>query len=380
MIKKYLFAAFFCLLGTSGFVMQACAQNAKSNEIFIGQTVPLSGALAASSAEMIVGSKLYLDSINANGGVRGKKIKLVQIDDGSDPKRSAENTKKLIADGALAIFLPRGTPNAELMVAVTEAAGVAMVAPSTGANSLHEPLKRTVFNVRSKYQAELIKSMQLLVAQGHKKFAYFGSTDTFGKDVKIGFDKAVKDFNLTVTGVELVDIRDPKLDVVAPVDRLLAGKPAVVIMQVNLTTGARAIIHVKKTGNPVQIIALSNLALKGFVTALGESGRGVMVSQVFPSVTVLNTSFGRFVNKLVSESGLGDATPGHAEGVAAAMVLVEGLRRAGASPTRESVINGLEAIKGFDLGGVLITYGPNDRTGSDFVELSIIDKRGRFLQ
>jgi branched-chain amino acid transport system substrate-binding protein len=380
MTKTFSAAALFCLLTVNGFTSSAFAQSAKSNEILIGQTVPLSGTLMASSAEMIVGSKLYLDSINASGGVRGRKIKLIQIDDGSDPKRSAENTKKLIADGVLAIFLPRGTSNAELMAKVTEEAGIAMVAPSTGANTLHEPPMRTVFNVRSKYQAELIKSMQLLVAQGHKKFAYFGTTDNFGKDVKTAYDKAIQDFKLTATGVELVDNRDPKVDVVAPMDRSLAGNPAVIIVQINLAAGSRAIIHAKATGKPVQIVALSNVALKGFVTALGDSGHGVMVSQVFPSATVLNTPFGRAVNRLVVESGIKDATPGHAEGVAAAMVLVEGLRRAGASPTRESVISGLEAIKGFDLGGVLISYGPNDRTGSDFLELSIIDKRGRFLQ
>lgn len=380
MTKKYLTITFICLLTLAGFKTNAFAQNTKSNEILIGQTVPLSGTLMASSAEMIVGANLYLNSINASGGVRGRKIKLVQIDDGSDPKRSAENTKKLIADGVLAIFLPRGTSNAELMAKVTEEAGVAMVAPSTGANTLHEPPMRTVFNVRSKYQAELIKSMQLLVAQGHKKFAYFGTTDNFGKDVKAAYDKAIQDFKLTATGVELIDNRDPKVDVVAPIDRLLAGNPAVIIVQINLATGSRAIIHAKASGKPVQLVALSNVALRGFITALGTSGHGVMVSQVFPSVTVLKTSFGRTVNKLVVDAGIGDATPGHAEGVAAAMVLVEGLRRAGASPTRETIINGLEAIKDFDLGGVMISYGANDRTGSDFLELSIIDKRGRFLQ
>jgi branched-chain amino acid transport system substrate-binding protein len=380
MTKKHLVTAFVGLLMAAGFNAHAFAQNAKSNEILIGQTVPLSGTLMASSAEMIVGSKLYLDSINVKGGVRGRKIKLVQIDDGSDPKRSAENTKKLIADGVLAIFLPRGTSNSEQMAKVTEDAGVAMIAPSTGANTLHEPPMRTVFNVRSKYQAELIKSMQLLVAQGHKKFAYFGTTDNFGKDVKAAYDKAIQDFKLTATGVELVDNRDPTVDVVVPIDRLLAGHPTVIIVQINLATGSRAIIHAKATGKPVQLVALSNVALKGFITALGSSGHGVMVSQVFPSVTVLKTPFGRIVNKLLVDSGINEATPGHAEGVAAAMVLVEGLRRAGASPTRESMINGLEAIKDFDLGGVIISYGPNDRTGSDFLELSIIDKRGRFLQ
>jgi ABC-type branched-subunit amino acid transport system substrate-binding protein len=83
---------------------------------------------------------------------------------------------------------------------------------------------------------------------------------------------------------------------------------------------------------------------------------------------------------------LAKATPGAVvshqamEGFAAAKVLVEGLRRAGKQPTRESFIKGLESIHGFDLGGLSADYSPTDHTGTEYVELSMIGRSGGFVQ
>jgi hypothetical protein len=68
------------------------------------------------------------------------------------------------------------------------------------------------------------------------------------------------------------------------------------------------------------------------------------------------------------------------EGFISAKVLVEGLRRAGRNLTREGLIRGLESMKKVDLGGVMVTYGPDDHSGSEFVELTMIDKQGRFIR
>jgi hypothetical protein len=68
------------------------------------------------------------------------------------------------------------------------------------------------------------------------------------------------------------------------------------------------------------------------------------------------------------------------EGFVSAKVLVEGLRRAGRNPTRESFIRGLEAMQKVDLGGLMVTYGADDHTGSEFVELTMIGKDGQLVR
>ena len=68
------------------------------------------------------------------------------------------------------------------------------------------------------------------------------------------------------------------------------------------------------------------------------------------------------------------------EGFISAKVLVEGLRRAGRKLTREGFVHALESIRKLDLGGVLITYSPDDHTGSEFVEMTMIGRGGRFVR
>jgi ABC-type branched-subunit amino acid transport system substrate-binding protein len=83
---------------------------------------------------------------------------------------------------------------------------------------------------------------------------------------------------------------------------------------------------------------------------------------------------------LAKAKNITDVSPAMLEGFASAKVLVEGLRRAGANPTGEKVRAALEAIRGFDVGGLELSYSPSDHTGLDFVDLSIINKDGKFTR
>ena len=93
-------------------------------QIRIGQTAGYSGASASSVSETIAGAKLYLDSVNAQGGVNGQQIELVSLDDKFDPALAAENAKKLIADPkVMALFLNRGTPHSEAIMPLLKVFG-----------------------------------------------------------------------------------------------------------------------------------------------------------------------------------------------------------------------------------------------------------------
>ena len=88
-------------------------------QILVGQTAGFTGPVAAGVKETTDGAKLYIDSINAKGGVHGQKIELVSLDDKFDPKLAAENARKLVEEqNVLALFLNRGTPHTEAIAAV----------------------------------------------------------------------------------------------------------------------------------------------------------------------------------------------------------------------------------------------------------------------
>jgi ABC-type branched-subunit amino acid transport system substrate-binding protein len=124
---------------------------------------------------------------------------------------------------------------------------------------------------------------------------------------------------------------------------------------------------------------LSNNSSEAFLSALGSDGRGVIVSQVTPAPHLSTTMLGQEYKVAARETG---APMSYAamEGFVSAKVLVEGLRRAGRNPTREGLINALESMGRHDLGGMVMSYGPNNHSGSDYVELTIIDKYGRFIR
>ena len=112
----------------------ARAQGITPTEIVIGQTSSFSGAIAGQVKEQTEGAKLYIDWVNANGGVNGRKIRLESLDDAFDAKRAAQNARTLIQKGVFALFPTRGTPQNEAILPVLKETGTPLVAPSTGAN------------------------------------------------------------------------------------------------------------------------------------------------------------------------------------------------------------------------------------------------------
>ena len=138
----------------------ACAQ------IVIGQTAGITGTAAAGVKETTDGAKLYLDSVNAKGGVNGQTIELISMDDKFDPKLAAANAKVLITEkNVVALFLNRGTPHTQAIMPLLAEYKVPLVGPSTGAMALHKPVNPWVFNVRATYQREaecLVQHLSLI--------------------------------------------------------------------------------------------------------------------------------------------------------------------------------------------------------------------------
>jgi hypothetical protein len=141
-------------------------------QIFIGQTAGFTGAVAAGVKETTDGAKLYFDTVNGRGGVNGQKIELVSLDDKFDLKLAGENARKLIEEqNVAALFLTRGTPHTLAVIPHLDKHGVALVAPSTGAMVLHQPVSRHVFNVRATYQPEAEKVITHLASMGITRIA-----------------------------------------------------------------------------------------------------------------------------------------------------------------------------------------------------------------
>lgn len=364
-------------LGAIALGLLALWSAAAQSQILVGQTTGVTGQIAPTVKETNLGAMLYIDMVNAQGGIRGEKIEVITLDDQFDPQRARANAIHLITQRqVVALFLTRGTPHNEGIVPVLDQYGVPLLGPSTGSLVFHQPVLRHVFNVRSAYRREAERAIAHLATLATTRIAVLHVDDSFGADGLAGAQAGFAAARLQPVVVASFDRSKP--DFSSAVQGLIATQSQAVLIIGSGTAVTTGIHAAKKAGVRAQFLTLSNNASDGFIKQLGADAHGVIVTQVLP-----HTFAYRFVEEatlLARARQINTVTPAVLEGFTAAKVLVEALRRTTGKPTRASVQAALESMHKFDLGGLEISYSPSDHTGLDFVDLSIIGPTGKFLR
>ena len=364
-----LYPTLFAALLLTGLAAPASAQ------IRIGQTAGFSGAVASSVKEATDGAKLYFDAVNARGGIAGQKIELISLDDKFDPKLTLENTRKLIDQGVVSLFLTRGTPHTQAIMGLLTEAKVPLVGPSTGAMALHNPVHPWIFNVRATYQREAERAIAHLSMVSIRRIALVQVDDSFGADAAVGALRGLKGVGLAPVAYEKYDRAKPDFAPIMP--KVMAADPQAVMFIGSGTAVVDGMKALRAAGSRAQLVTLSNNASAGFVKGLGELAHGVVVSQVFPPERSLALPIVKEASDLAKIKG-SELTPAMLEGFAAAKVLVEGLRRTGREPTRAGLKRALESFDHVNIGGLELSYSPSNHTGLDYADLSIVGQDGRF--
>jgi ABC-type branched-subunit amino acid transport system substrate-binding protein len=357
-----------------------CGSGLVHAQIRIGQTTGLTGPVAASVKDINVGAKLYLDSVNASGGINGQRIVLISMDDKFEVPLAVANAKKLIADESIvALFLNRGTPHAQALLPLLEEGRIPLIAPSTGAMALHNPVNPWVFNVRATYQLEAEKLTRQLGMSGLDQVAVLYVNDSFGEDATLGTLKVFKEAGKTPALYEAIDRVKP--DYTAVVQKILAIRPVNIIIIGSVGSVSEGIKALRAAGSKANIATLSNNASAGFVKLLGDNAPGIIVSQVFPSERRASLPMITEAVSLANTHKIGQLTPAMIEGFAAAKVLVAGLKRAakeGKGVSRATLVRALETFSRVDIGGLEVSFSPTDHTGLGFADVSIIGSNGTF--
>lgn len=359
--------------------LAAAETGVSDGSILIGQSVPLSGPAQELGIEMQLGAKLYFDHINAQGGVNGRKVKLLTLDDGYEPDRATANTRQLIEkDDVFALFGYVGTPTSLAALKVSNPAGVPFVGAFTGAEALRMPFNRLIFNVRASYGDETEKIVEQFTSLNVKRIAVFYQNDAYGNAGLTGVEKAMAKRDLKLVATATVERNSS--DVAAAVKTLIAAKPDMVVMVTTYKSSAAFINAMRAAGSAAQFYTVSFVGSRALANELGAAGAGVGISQVVPFPWARTVPVVRDYQKLLAASGSGrDVSFTSLEGYIAARVFVEGLRRAGKELTRDKFISAMENLRNFDAGGFTVNFTPGNHNGSTFVELTIIRKDGSFL-
>jgi branched-chain amino acid transport system substrate-binding protein len=372
---KNLTSAVFALLVL---ISQTGTASAQNGPIIIGQTADFSGPQSALVKDTTAAALAYFNKINAEGGIRGRKIELKSLDDGYDVTRTVNNVRTLAQDKTvMALMLSRGTSNAEALLPVLTELKMPLLGPVGGSRVLHSPPNRYMFNLRPPYQTEVSKAIGQLVAQGITQLAVVYTDDAFGKDAVVGFDQAMAERKLKP--VARASIPRGSSDVATAVEQLAQAKPQATV-GLCIAKGCVALVAAMRAkGISSQFVSLSNTSSEAYIKDLGANSRGVIVTQVFPYPQSGVSAVAKELRDLAKKANFTSSYT-TMEGMIAAKVMVEALRRAGDNPTPEKVATALETLRNYDMGGYAVNFSADDRTGSEFVDLSMISREGQFIR
>jgi branched-chain amino acid transport system substrate-binding protein len=350
------------------------AVRAQGDRILLAQSAPFTGPAAQLGIQFHAGARLYFEQANAQGGHR--PIELVKMDDGYEPERCVENTRKLLAEDPLALFAYVGTPTSLAALPLATAARTPFIAPYTGAMGLREPFNRYAFHLRASYNDETAVIVKQLANLGMTKIAVFYQNDAYGRSGLEGVQLALARLNTKPVAVATVERNS--VDVAGAVKTLIAGAPAAIVQISAYKSCAAFIRQARAAGYGGTFHNVSFVGTQALADELGKDAAGVVVSQVVPSpysaARPIAREFGEAVKKAGGEY---QANFSSMEGYIAAKVVTEALRRAGGKPTRESLVAALESLGSQTFGGFNITLSPTDHAASSFVELSMLTGDGR---
>ena len=346
-------------------------------KIILGQSAALSGPAAQLGIQFHQGAKLYFDGVNAQGGIGRQQIEIRKLDDGYEPARCVENTQKLIAENVFALFGYIGTPTSIAALPLATKAKIPFIAPFSGAMSLRNPFNKYAFHVRASYNDETALIVKQSLNMGLKKIAVFYQNDAYGKAGLDGVNLALGLQRLQP--VALATVERNSVDVAPAVKTLMAASPDAVVQIGAYKACAAFIREARKAGYGGTFYNVSFVGTQALADELGKDGAGVVVSQVMPSPYNASRAIAREFASAVAAANNKEVQANFSsmEGYVAARLFAEGLKRAGANPTRESLMAGLEGIGSQSLGGFAVSLSSNDHVASSFVELSMLTGDGR---
>ena len=363
--------------GLSLIAVPALAENGVTeSSIVLDQTAALSGPFGELGRDMLNGTKAYVEHVNASGGVHGRKISIIGLDDQFKAEVASANMDRLIRqDKVFALLGVTGTPTSLEAIRQTAPEGVPLFAPASGAQSVREPMHKNVFVVRASARDEILKILTHARTIGLHRLAVVYSEASFSGELQYLTQEMDKTSWKPVVVSAVRPDGSGTAELVASVGK---PKPEAVLL---LTLGKTTVDFIKAynaTAHGTQFYTLSNMGANSVVQALGTDGVGVIVTSVVPFPWSAGTPIVKEYQDAMRAIGIQEFSFVSLEGYINTRVFIEALRRAGKEPTRAKLVAAAESLRPLRLGGFDLSYSPQDHTGSHFVDLNIISAGGRF--
>ena len=370
-------SAIFVLLLVSATLLAAENETAgvEKNQILIGSCAALDGPARFLGLQTITGATAYLNHVNAEGGVYGRKIQLLAFDDGYEPAKAETCFNRLLKENVFAAGFFVGTPTAAKYVPKAEENKLPVVGLFTGAQLLYAPLKHYVVNVRASYHDEMHAQVEnLWNTMGIHKVGIIYQDDAFGTTVLDGLETALKKYHASPVGMGTFPRNT--VDVDRGLAAVRAANPQAVVLVGPYAPVAEIVKKAHAIGWRPLFLTVSFVGTEKFIAEAGKDAEGTIITQVVPPYTrtdfptvalyrqALSTYYPTEQPSFVSLEGFVDA-----------MVLVEALKRAGKDLTREKLIRAVESINDQEIGlgsRLVLKYSPTRHKGFDQIYTTVV--------
>jgi branched-chain amino acid transport system substrate-binding protein len=354
--------------------LTALAQKA---ELLVGQSAPLSGPMGPTMTGVLAGQQMAIDEANRKGGVNGRRVKLLLVDDAFDPKRTLENARSLVEDkGVTALFGFVGTSQTAAVLPYVAEKQVPLIAVYSGSPALRTQPNPYFFTTQASYADELVRMVRNLKSVQATNIAVVYQNNDFGKQLLPLAEKVIKDEGAQVAAARPLEASGK--DALAVAQGLAAVKPQAVLM---IVAGPAVVSYVKANraalGVPVYTFSLS--VGSAILKALGDDARGLAVSRATPYPWRATTPLAREFTALMEKADK-PVDYDHYLGYINGRILIEGLKAGGKNPTPATVAAGMEKLGKLDLGGYTLSYSPQNHHGSNFVEITVVGPNGNFIR
>lgn len=369
------------LIAMAGMPSIASAQaepGISSTAIRFGQTLGVTGVLASLSNDLIKGSQLYFNYINAKGGIKGRKVELITLDDSYDPEKAKANVQQLIdKEGVFAIFQLPGTGALMKIAPYMDQRQVPLCAAMGTGPELRAMHFKNVFYVRAGNSQEIAAIAKHLQTIGLIRVAVVYLNAEYGLQ---GREVAIREVNerglrYVADAAVPASTTDP-----APYQKaaetVANSKPDAVLLVTAGKSSVESIRWLQKAGlRNQQIYGLASTLSDGDVATLGDTVEGVVLSQLIPSPNNRGDSHTLAFREAAEKAGV-RPTRSMLEGWINASVCAAALERAGSTPTRASYRKALESLD-LTLNGMRVHFNDKRHDGSSYVDLTYVRGPGK---
>jgi branched-chain amino acid transport system substrate-binding protein len=340
--------------------------------IVLGQSVALTGPGSSLAAPFHMGAKLYFDRLNAAGGVNGRKIELVTLDDRGNAKLTGENTKKLLEQGVFSLFGYSGSAQVTAIYPQIKDTEILLFAPMAAADEFRGSMYANVYSVRPGYAEEAAAITRHAETLGAKRLGILHSSDS---ESLAALDSAVR--TMPSLGANVVANAVFNSGSVAnSVDKVMAAKPESILVIGDANGAASAVRDLRAKGFRGPIYGFSNTGESLLAEELGPEGAGVVVVRVVPKSDTAKVAVVRELMADALTAKAGKPNVYMLEGYIAARVYAEALKRVSKDPSRAKFKKAIGSLDDVSVGGFRVHFA-DDRVASKLVELSLIDSQGK---